>query len=641
MSDSTAIFRREVTARRDLLVLAAAVLMIVLVMPLVPGTSNYSPGEVRSLASRALAMFLGWGVAIGLGLSVFGSDLSAGRLGFFFARPVTARAIWTGRILAALAIVLTCEFIVVLPALIEEGARIPQVNSEGWLAVFRHFVLVPVLLFFLSHALSIMIRARSAWLLLDLLGLIAVAVGSWLVIRPLHAMGAELAVMAVGLMLALSVVAALVAAGWAGLAAGRTDLRRTHGALSVVLWFLLGAAVTGLALFGGWLTAFGPAEMNDVEVLSVSPDGGWIEVWGGAPRHLDVRRRVLMSSGGSGYLELPVSRNAYSSKLVYSADGKTAVAVNVDARSGDLGSLWWVDLSTEVPTTEETHLVVPHRTVPAISPDGSRIALLEGGTLSVYDLASEQLVTAAHLPTTYQSATVLFFERDRLRLLAQSRGDEASTARIAEFDLGTQGFEETGRVEGAGKWSWVALNANADRMVVSDHEDGTPGGRLSLRDARDGSLIRRLHGRGPLHFLRDGRLAFLTGDQKDARQLVVESVDGLTRTEYPVGDAVWLELGGEALPGQLVVGSLRSLDERLQGRSYQLVDVDSGAILPIGDGFRRNHQGSRWVWGNGGAILWYVDRPASNRIFTDHTGAVVRWDPATGELVDIVGGQRD
>jgi hypothetical protein len=37
-------------------------------------------------------------------------------------------------------------------------------------------------------------------------------------------------------------------------------------------------------------------------------------------------------------------------------------------------------------------------------------------------------------------------------------------------------------------------------------------------------------------------------------------------------------------------------------------------------------------------VLWYIDSPESNRVFTDRSGAIVRWDPETGELVHIVGG---
>ena len=83
MKEITAIARREIVARRDLLLLAAAVMMISVLMPLVPGTSNYDPASTRSVASQVLALLLGCGIAAGLGISTFGRDLASGRLGFF------------------------------------------------------------------------------------------------------------------------------------------------------------------------------------------------------------------------------------------------------------------------------------------------------------------------------------------------------------------------------------------------------------------------------------------------------------------------------------------------------------------------------------------------------------------------------
>ena len=37
-------------------------------------------------------------------------------------------------------------------------------------------------------------------------------------------------------------------------------------------------------------------------------------------------------------------------------------------------------------------------------------------------------------------------------------------------------------------------------------------------------------------------------------------------------------------------------------------------------------------------VLWYVDSPESNRVYTNRNGAVVRGEPEMGELVHIVDG---
>jgi len=640
MRETMAVFRRDFAARRELLVLAFAVMMIAVLMPLVPGTGSYDPASVRSVASHVLALGMGWCVAAGLGLSVFCADLSAGRLGFYFARPVTARSIWAGKVLASLAIVLACEAVVILPALLAEGAHLINIALQGWLAILCAFVLLPILLFLFSHAVGVMGRARTAWLVLDLVGLVACAVGAWLAIRPLYVLGAAWAVVVVGVLLAIAVISALAVAGCVGLSVGRTDLRRTHGALSVTLWALLGVLMVGLTVYAGWLRNFGPSEMDDVEVFSVAPNGGWIEVWGSAPWRLDVQRRVLISSNGDRYLMLPASSTEYRMELIYSADGGTAIGLDSMSGSENFSSLWWADLTAEIPKLVETLLVIPSRTIPALSPDGSRVAILEEGTLSVHDLVSEQLMAAIRLPVSFRKATVLFFEHDRLRLFARSGEDESSMMLIAEVDLEKRAVEETGRIEGVQRSRWMALNRRAQLMMLSVRDDNLSVTRRSLRNARDGSLIRELHHRGSVRFLEDGRTVVLTDAPGDGAQLLVESADGSTKITHSLGEADWEGLGGEALPGQIVVGRLPNLDERTQGRRYDLVDVDSGEIRPISTGLRKVHPGFQWVWGGGGMVFWYVDSPESNRIFTDRAGAIVRWDPETGELLHIVGGAK-
>ena len=638
MRPTLSIFRREFAAKRDFLLVAVAAAGIAYLIPLLPGLEGQDPGDVRSVASQVLGLGLGLALAVGFGATVLGSDLSAGRLGFYFARPVGAAAVWTGRTLAALAIVLVCVLVVSIVAVVAEGPHLLELNATGWGAVVSTLLVLPTVLFLLSHAVSIMLRARTAWLFLDLVGWVAIAVGSWLTLRPLVFMGAVKAAMLMGALLVGALAFALASAGLVGTAVGRTDLRRTHGALSIVLWALLGVAVVCLSVYGGWLRSFGPAEMDDVEVFSVAPDGGWLEVWGSAPGHLDIRRRVLISSAGDNHLLLPASSTGYPMELIYSADGGTAIGLDRMSGSESLSSLWWTDLTTAVPKLEETLLVVPAGTIPALSPDGSRVAILEEGTLSVHDLASEELVAALRLPASFRKATVLFFELDRLRLFARTGEDDSSMILIAEVDLEKRAVEETGRIEGVQRAGWMALSRNAERMILSVREDRTSVPRRSLHDAKDGSLIRELDYRGSLRFLRDGRLAALIEVPDGGTQLLVESADGLIKTTHPLGEADWEGLGGEALPGQVTVGRLQDLDERFQGRRYDLVDVDSGETRPIAAGLRKAHPGFQWVWGGGGMVFWYVDSPESNRIFTDRHGAVVRWNPATGSLEHIVGG---
>ncbi len=203
---------------------------------------------------------------------------------------------------------------------------------------------------------------------------------------------------------------------------------------------------------------------------------------------------------------------------------------------------------------------------------------------------------------------------------------------IAEVDLESgKLFKKQGRIRDPGADArWMAIDSGAAaRMIFCVREDRAPVSRCTLRDARDGSLIREFDHNGPPRFLDDGRLVFLIDDPVEGTRLLVESADGETRIERALANAAWEDLGGEALAGRVVVGHLDDLDKRTHGRRYDLIAVDGGETRPMGDGLRRAHRGFQWIRGGGGLIRWNVDSPESNRMFTDRTGAVVRWDPET------------
>ena len=65
-----------------------------------------------------LATAFALGLAGILGSTIVGRDIAAGRMSFYFARPVGGAAIWFGKLAAAAALVVVSFFIAVAPALI-------------------------------------------------------------------------------------------------------------------------------------------------------------------------------------------------------------------------------------------------------------------------------------------------------------------------------------------------------------------------------------------------------------------------------------------------------------------------------------------------------------------------------------------
>ncbi len=638
MISTIGIFRREFSAKRDFLLIAVAAAVIAYMLPYLPGLEGQDPGDVRSVAAQVIGLGLGLALAVGFGATVLGSDLSAGRLGFYFARPVGAAAVWTGRMLAALAIALVCVLVVSIVAVVEEGPHLLEFNATGWGAVVSTLLVLPTVVFLLSHAVGIMLRARTAWLFLDLAALLAIAVGSWLTLRPLVLMGAVKAATLVGALLVGALAFALAIAGLVGTVVGRTDLRRTHGALSVTLWLVMGLLAAGAAAYGNWLRDFGPGDLNQTEVFSVAPDGGWVEVAGTTAWRFDVWRRFLVSTTGDRWIAAPASFRTWFGEVRTSADAGTAAMFEPAISEENGRTLWWVDLRAHDPRFQETTIVVSGRSSPSLSPDGSRVAILDAALLSVYELESERLLTSISIPEGLRPAVVLFQDENSLLLFARHGRAEDVPLGIARVDLESRTITEIGRIDRTSETTRIAVDAEVRHFVLG-RENDDEGSSRGLYDARSGDLIRELEVGGTVGFLTDGRIYGISKTASGRRLLVVESVDGSSRIEHDLGLAPWLWCYGEAVSGSLVVGRIDDLEDREQGRTIELIEFDTGEIHQIAAGLRRGYSAAQYLWSNGISVTWYVNTSEAGRIFEDRTGAIVRWDPETGELFHVVGGR--
>jgi len=139
MNATIAIMARELMARRELLLMAVALAIMISLLPFLPNIETYEATDVRTVASSATALALGCLLALLLGATVFGDDLSEGRLGFFFARPVSGLAVWWGKMLAVIMLIWVIEAIVLLPSFYSGGAYIFSTHyGIGWSARFAY-----------------------------------------------------------------------------------------------------------------------------------------------------------------------------------------------------------------------------------------------------------------------------------------------------------------------------------------------------------------------------------------------------------------------------------------------------------------------------------------------------------------------
>ena len=639
MKSTLAIMVREVAARRELPLLAVAVAIMISLLPFLPNIQTFEATDVRTVASSVSALALGSIFALLLGATVFGSDLSEGRLGFFFARPVSGFSVWWGRVLAVMALVWMVEIIVLTPALYHEGIHV-FTSSDGadWLPILT-YVIAPLLLFLLAHAVSIVVRAGTPWMFLDLGGAIVVAVFVWLNLRPVFEIGAPIAMGVVAGALVAALLISLSVGGASGVAVGRVDLRRVHSAQSLALWSTMAICLAAITVYGGWLRNFGPREFNDVEVMTVAPDGGWVEAVGRAKGRLDIRRRYLISATGNRWLPLPAQSMRSQNGARFSSDGSAAMWRG-GGPANEPRTLWWADLGRPDPMARPTSLLVSDQAALTLSVDGTRLAILEEGTVSIYELGEERLVKAIRLPEGLHRVAVVFSDPDTLRLFARIDVDDAESVLIAEIDVAAGKLVRTGVIPGLEEISWFAVDAGLEHMIVSSRTAGDLVSTKTLFDAVEGSFIRYLDAKGFPRFLRDGRILTASEGDNGSIEIVVEPDTGEDRVVHTFGAAFGSRVDGEAVPNGVIVSHLVDPTDRTKGIRLTLFDVDTGETRNIGSHVRSTARWFPWQSGVSMGFFWYCNQPAVGRLFIDQSGALVRWDPESGEMVHVVGGRK-
>jgi len=183
------ITERELRERRLVLVGAFLIGLLTLATPLLPMLRSEKPLYLINTGATIMGVAISVAVAILAGGSALGRDLAERRLGFYFSKPLGSMSIWGGKMLGALLLALLSGLLVVLPATLLGGGLVGGFSAGGRSFGVPSFLLGMVLdLAFLvafAHACSIALRARSKWILLDVVVLPLLVFFFWLSLRPL------------------------------------------------------------------------------------------------------------------------------------------------------------------------------------------------------------------------------------------------------------------------------------------------------------------------------------------------------------------------------------------------------------------------------------------------------------------------
>lgn len=560
MTHVLAIARREIEERAFVFVAAIAIALVSLVALVLPHGSFSD----RRGAVVILGFFLGvaftWSLALILGATLVGRELSEKRLSFYLTRPVSGSAVWFGKLLAAL-VLLAVSFVIVhaFPLGIG-GSEWQTMSTISRRTAVVLVVAIAVILMLAAHVLSTWIRSASPILAADFVAAVVV-IGLFMVtLAPLLVANAFAPA---GNVIGLYVVAILIACIGGGawqLSRGRIDARRSHRELSAFLWVIVG--LTAISAFGysRWVLGATPRELRFVSGIQ---RGGMIEVFGTARGY------------HPEFIVNPATGCFVHGSQVVAAAGNTAAAVvptgalmNVRRIVG--GSAAPMDASvvvTRMDSLPRTIAVLPVNgrvTTLGVSTNGSRLAVVSDAILTIYDTGARKALASTKLSTD-RFAQLQFLSDSVMRAFVPF-GD---VLRVRDFDLRTRTWRDVaGPFQLQNQYQYTVagpLLLTRSEKSAEIHDLQNPAADQLFPLSPDNSFWR----------MSDGRLAVYHRGQPAYVEIRRNGVQ--QRLLHFSHEADGVRVAGEIGRGKLLVSVYSRGGRRWDPTTY-IIDADSGAI---------------------------------------------------------------
>jgi ABC-type transport system involved in multi-copper enzyme maturation permease subunit len=478
MNTAVLIASRELRDRTHLFLIAAA-------MAVVPFGAALAVRENRALAIATVACFLAaaytQALAVALGVSSIGRELTEKRLSFLYAKPVSAASIWIGKATAGILTWLSAFAIIVLPTYVfaHDGWR--DNWAAGGDAITAYTLIFGTVLFFGSHAASTMLRSRSALVAVDFVLLSVMLVAILTMTRPiLLGGGLDVVLMMLSLIGAALLAILAVAPIWQ-LARGRTEPRRNHAAFSTALWSGAAVVVTIAAGYAYWVISAPLASITNLYNVEQSPTGQWLSVSGLTANRGSYQASFIVDSTNGKRERVSVS--PWSTAHV-SRDGNTVVWMESDELVPRSGTLRLHTLRLEAGATQTaTPLVISLPRHAQITDDGSRLAIITGDKITVYEVGTGRLLGAAQGINQNDVRSIFFAGPNVVRMFETSRGGAAPVMRIREFDVSRGKLTATAE-RAAPRSPAIQVSRDGSRLYV--RQDAT------ILDAQTGNVLMTL-----------------------------------------------------------------------------------------------------------------------------------------------------
>ena len=617
MSRTLVIASREVRERSRVLVMAAAMAVLPFLTVLVPAVGSDHPQIIAGVGGF-LGVAMALGIALALGGSTIAGELVSRRMSFYFSKPVSPAAIWFGKMLAAIAISIACFAIIAVPAFLATG--------DQWLRVFGGTRLLPyigggiLLMFLISHALNTMVRSRSALVGLDFLLAGVSLVAIFFIVRPLLLAATVMGVV-LGIIGGVTILTLFFAPLWQ-LERGRSDIKRSHAALSRAIWTPAAVVLVVVGAYAAWVVRVAPKDLTRIVDVEQSPSGNAIFLTGTTPARGDYRASYLVDLDSGRYQRvdtLPWWGVRYS-------DSGNAVA--------------WMQPTSLIKPAEQLELYTKRLDQPdaravatgirrswgsdfAFSPDGTRIAIASAQTIAVQDVASQRILASVPRGGGAFTIGIYFATPDVVRVHQAHHG--SAQMEIYELDIPSKKFEKTGEV-------------TSDRTYMNAHVS-SDGSRIYMprsgivADARTGAIVTKLPLVTPSHvgtaILSDGTIAITKG-AKGASQVMLSlfAADGTLKHQVALpGRLGWI--AGEVDGGKLVVMNNEG-QNGTSGRGFHMYVVDTarGTI-------ERTMNDVRGPAPNFGSPRLARFRANAKLAAVNAEGRLVTWNPATGAVTPL------
>jgi hypothetical protein len=613
MSSTLVIASRELRERSRVFVMAGAMALLPFLTALIPAVSSDRPQAIAAVGG-ALATAMALGVALALGGSTIVGDLVARRMSFYFSKPVSPAAIWFGKMLAALAMSVACFVIIAVPAFLATGNQ--------WVATFGGTRLLPylagaiLLMFLLSHTLNTMVRSRSALVGLDFV-LTAVCLGAiFYIVKPLVLAGAVIGLVLLGI-IGAAIVLTLFFAPLSQLARGRSDIKRSHAALSRAIWISAAIVLVVAGAYAAWVVRVAPKDLTQIADFEQSPGGNAIFLTGTTRARGDYRASYIVDLN-SGKYERIATQPWWGVRFSQSGNAVAWMQPVSLIKPGQELEIYTKRLDQPDAHAVATGIRRGMGNDFALSPEGTRIAVASPQTIAVQDLASHRIL--ASVPKSGFAAEIYFVTPDLVRV--HQAHFNSSQLEIYELDIPSKKFVKTGEVTIDRKYISTHVSPDGSRLFVP---------RLgAVADARTGAIVTKLPLATPNHdgtaILRDGTIAVSKHAKGDPQvTLSLFAPDGTLKHEVALpGRGGWIM--AEVEGGKLVV--MNSLGESGASKSRMyVVDVARGAIARTADDLH-----GPWNW-RGPQLAYF---PANAKLAAINAERkLVTWNPTTGAVTPL------